>query len=803
MQLAGRVIDEDEVPVGQALIVVTGAAGQTVRTQAAPNGTFSMVLPGTGDYVVNVQREGYFELKNYRLHIDGDRELVLVLNTMHEVLQSVNVNDTPSQVALDQTAERKDLSGTEVNNVPYVASHSLRNAMDLIPGVIQDSSGTLHFEGSSENQVDYTLNDFNIGDPITGRFDTRLAVEGIRDMEFESGRFSPEFGKGSAGVLSIHTDSGADQFHYTATNFIPGLETQNGIQLGAWTPRAGISGPIVRGRAWFADNLSSEYNRGFVNGLPNGQNEQTGWTASNLLHLQANLTPSQVVFADFLVNLQNQSRLGLGVLSPASTTSALRTNEYFVSLKDQIYFENGTLAELGYAHSTFFDRQISEGGGLLIVSPAGQSGNNFVNSSQWASRDQVLANVFLPQWQFAGAHQIKVGGDFDHLDYRADFARTGYQQIGLAGTLLSQTVFTGSGVFQRSNIEASSYVVDSWRVKHDVQVEAGVRQDWDRLTDDAVLAPRASVTYSPFASGNTKLSAGYAMTYDATFLALFSRPLDQTALTTYYNPDGTPAGAPQPTTFTLGDVPLKLPRFQNWTASVDQSLPHRIDASAGYVRRRGNDGFTYVNQSSPGASPFETLFGSPTLPGTYALTNDRRDAYDALHLMARQTFSGQFEWMASYTRSRTVSNAVLDLTTDQPFQVLNAFVPLPWDAPNRFLGWAYLPVPWRSKNWAIAVLADARTGFPFSSLSETGQIAGGVDSSRFPSYFELDLHVERRFIFWGYRLALRVGVNNVTDHLNPSAVNNTIGAPQYLQFLGYEGRHAVVRVRFFGRAKSK
>jgi hypothetical protein len=27
-----------------------------------------------------------------------------------------------------------------------------------------------------------------------------------------------------------------------------------------------------------------------------------------------------------------------------------------------------------------------------------------------------------------------------------------------------------------------------------------------------------------------------------------------------------------------------------------------------------------------------------------------------------------------------------------------------------------------------------------------------------------------------------------------------VGAPQYLQFLGDEGRHFVVRVRFFGRA---
>ena len=802
VRLTGRATDENEVPVGQARITVSGAEGQAVRTVAAPNGTFSMLLPAPGDYLVDVQREGYFELRNYRLHLDGDLEVTLVLNPLHEVLQSVDVNGTPSRVAVDQSVEQENLSGTEVNNVPYVASHSLRNAMDLIPGVVQDSAGTLHFEGSSENQVYYTLNDFNIGDPITGHLDTRLAVEGIRDMEFQSTRFSPEFGKGSAGVLTIHTDTASDKFHYTATNFIPGLGTQNGFHLGNWTPRAGISGPIVQGRAWFADNFGAEYDQSYVNGLPRPQNQRSGWSASNLLHTQVNATRSQILFADFLVNFDNQTRTGLGPLDPVSTTTAQRSSEYFTSLKDQLYFENGTLAELGYAHSNYSEREIPQGQGLYILSPGGRSGNSFVNSSEWASRDQLLANVFLPQLDLAGAHQLKVGADFDYLNYRAEFTRTGYDQIGLAGFLLSQTLFAGSGAFRRSNIEESTYAVDTWRPRRNVQVEAGIRQDWDRLVDHAALAPRASVSYSPFPSGNTKVSAGYSITHDATNLALFSRPLDQTALTTYYNPDGTPAGGPQATTFTLGSRPLRLPRSENWSAGIDHSFPHRIDAAAGYLRRRGSDGFSFVNTSSSNAgAAFETLFGSPTLPGVYALTNDRRDAYDSVHVVVRQTFSGQFEWMASYTRSRAASNVLLDLRTDQPFQVLSEFVPLPWDAPNRFLGWAYVPLP--LKNWAIAVLADARSGFPFSVVDENGQILGGADSRRFPSNFELNVHIERRFTFRGYRLAVRGGVNNLTSHANPAAVNNTIGAPQYLRFLGDEGRHLVVRVRFFGRTKGK
>ena len=75
-------------------------------------------------------------------------------------------------------------------------------------------------------------------------------------------------------------------------------------------------GPIVRGRAWFSDTFDSEYTQSLVTGLPSGQNTRSGWAGSNLLHAQVNLTPSNILFADFLVNVDNQGRVGLGPLNP-------------------------------------------------------------------------------------------------------------------------------------------------------------------------------------------------------------------------------------------------------------------------------------------------------------------------------------------------------------------------------------------------------------------------------------------------------------------------------------------------------
>jgi hypothetical protein len=129
--------------------------------------------------------------------------------------------------------------------------------------------------------------------------------------------------------------------------------------------------------------------------------------------------------------------------------------------------------------------------------------------------------------------------------------------------------------------------------------------------------------------------------------------------------------------------------------------------------------------------------------------------------------------MASYVRSRARSTAALDLSADTALLVDENAGRLPWDAPHRVLSWGYLPTFWR--DWAVAYLAEYRTGFPFSVQNELGQIQGGVNSWRYPNFFELNLHIEKRFHFRGQRWALRMGANNILGRRNPNVVNNNIG----------------------------
>ena len=800
--VTGRVIDENEAAVSDAQITVSSAtANVSLHAVSDATGQFSVRVPSPGEYAFSAERQGFFPLNSYRVQVQETApEVHLLMNHAKEILQSVDVTASPSPIDIEQTDSERRLSGVQILDVPYPDSHSLRNAMSMMPGVIEDPSGGMHFDGGKENQTNYLLDGFNINDPLTGELDARVSVESVQALDYLSGRYSPEYGKGSAGTLQIKTENGDNQFRYSATNFIPGLDTQKGLHLGAWTPRANLSGPILKDRAWFSDSLDGDYNVLIVPDLPSGQDQATSWQASNLLHTQFNVTPANILFGDFLVNYDNDSRVGLSALDPPSTTTNLRRRTWFVALKDQFYIARGTLLELGFGDMSTFQRQIPQGEGIYIYTPEGRQGNYFVDSTQHSRRDQFLGNLFLPALHSAGRHQFKTGFEVDRLGYSQETRRTGYQLFGVSNDLLRSVTFAGNANFSRPSLEASWYALDNWQVRRNLTFELGVRQDWDELVRRFSWSPRASFSYG--ITDHTRVSGGYAVIYDATTLEFFTRPLDQYSLADVYSSNGTLFRANSLTLFTLGNQRLASPLVRNWTLGVDHLFPRRIRVNASLLRRRGGDQYAYVNTlPEPVVAPpeFAETYHAAYLEQIFNLTNARHDEYDSAQVTMHQPFAGRYEWMVSYTRSRAHSNTVIEQTIDQPLvvQSLDNTGPLPWDAPNRFLSWGYLPTLW--KNWAVAYLLESRSGFPFSIQHENGDLIGAPDSQRFPNYLSLNLHLEWRFHFQKTRFALRGGFNNITNHINPTTVNNTLESPQYLVYYGSEGRHFVVRLRWLGK----
>jgi len=780
VRVAGRVTSDTNSPVANAIVVLRAQSGERYRTLTDAAGLFALEVREPGEYAVDAERSGFFALRNQQMTVGGG-DLLLVLNPVREFAESINVTSRSSDVALDQTGAQTKLTGTELIEIPYPTTHNLKNAMRILPGVVQDSRGGIHLNGGSEDQVLYLMNGFNVGDPLTGRLESRVSVEAVQSMDVLGGQYSAEYGKSSAGVLSVNTKVGDDRWRYSATNFVPGVENQKGLRIGSWTPRANLSGPILRGRAWFSNSLTTQYDQTVVRELPAGQDRSTSWRHSNLLRAQVNLTPSNILYAGMLTNYFSGPRSGLTALDPVETTQDKRARQWFFDVKDQIYLPRGVVLEAGFASNRTFFRQIPQGSDFYIYTPEGRRGNYFINGIQEGSRDQFIANAFLSSFSLMGEHRIKTGIDLNRVWYSQDLQRGGIEFYNTA-TLVRRTVYEGGGQLGKSNFETAAYVQDSWRPRKDLLVDLGLRTDWDRILRNWTWSPRAGVAWSPFGRENTKLTGGYAVMFDATNLQLFTRPLDQVPSTTFFPPFG--SGNIVQSVFEIPGGRFRSQRYTSLTGSLDQRLWTNVFLKLEATKRRGSRGLMFLDTGTVASQIF-------------ALANARADAYDAVGITVRQNFARQYEWLASYTRSRAASNAVLDISADQALLVGSNLGRLPWDSPNRFVSWGYLPTPF--KNWSVAYLSEYRTGFPFSVQNDVGFILDGVNSRRYPTFFELNLHIERKFHYRGQQWAARVGMNNLTNRLNANAVINNVDSERFLQYFGGQSRATVFRIRWLGK----
>jgi len=561
-----------------------------------------------------------------------------------------------------------------------------------------------------------------------------------------------------------------------------------------------VSGPISRGRAWFYNGFDSFYDVDTIANLPRGENRTRALTASNVTRLQVNLAPSNILTGSILVNYGGDSRNGLSFLNPVETTINRRQNLYFGSVKDQIFFSGGALTEVGFAATRGFLRESPQGQLTFDITPSGKRGNYFVDSKRQSDRQQWVSSTYLPTWHAAGTHQLRFGVDAQRSSFDLVADRHDYRVLREDQSVARYVSFLGAGLTRKTGFQAAEYIQDRWAPFDGLLVEGGLRLDWDNIAHDVLMSPRVSAAYAPKWLRETKVAAGIGIFHDAVSLGVFGRQ-DQAALSTFFDPGGQISRGPIETAFEVDQHSLRIPRYRILSLSVERKLPFEFYGKASYIGKMGRRGFTF-------APDFDEHFGSILDGGLYRLRNWRNDRYDALELTVRRTFGGKFEWMGGYTRSSARSDAVVDYSLENPIFAPQSPGRLPWDTPNRFLTWAWAPVPksrlpralaFLARDTDVAYLLEYRTGFPFGVVNEEAFLVGRPNERRLPSYFNINLHFERRFRFFHYLWAWRFGLNNLTNSGNPNVVDNNIDSPRFLAYGRGQQRAFNVRLRFLGR----
>jgi len=797
--VSGKVVDENGSPV--AGVRVTASQPRTAPDQpetaasSDPAGLFRLELPAEGDYRVGANREGFFQFQNPAVHLSANAPLEIHLTHLNELSESINVNYAPPVIDPEQTSGTKRLEGREVLNVPVPASQDYRSSLSLLPGVVQDNGGQNHFNGGSTNETNYRLNGFNVSDPATGNLTTRLNVDTVQTLEWEATRFSPEKGKGSAGTLDIRTQMGDDHWRFGGTNFVPGVASEGGLHLNHWSPRLTFSGPLRKGRGWFHNASDVYYVTETIPELPKGQNRATSISGSNLTRFQWNLRENQILTGSFLLNLAHSGNTGLSFLDPVEATVNRRQSLFIGTLKDQFLFGGGLL-EAGFADTRVGLRASPRGSQPYVITPFGANGNFFRDETQHSGRQEWLINGFLKPLQWHGTHQIEIGANVERTDIDELLLRHDLKVVRTDNSVVRAVHFLGSPTQFRTNVESFTYAVDKWNPTNELTVEAGFRTQWDEYTRGAPPAPRLAAAWAPKPLRGAKISAGWGIFYDALPLNFLLLTHEQTSITTFYLPNTLQSGVPVQSRYLIDTRDLRLPRFAISSFSIEDRLPWNLYAQLHLTSREGTHGVSLV-ESVP--NPAEN---------DYVLTNLKTQSYRAAEFSVRRTFLSKYEWFASYTRSKARSNATLNYSIENPVLSPQSGGPLDWDAPNRLLAWGWMPV---ERHWFprllrpvvgetdFQMLAEYRTGFPFTVTNETGHLIGTPNDRRFPDYFTTNIALERKFPFRGYLWAFRAGINNVFNRQNANVVNSDYDSPQFLQFGQGQARAVNVRLRFLGR----
>ncbi len=250
-------------------------------------------------------------------------------------------------------------------------------------------------------------------------------------------------------------------------------------------------------------------------------------------------------------------------------------------------------------------------------------------------------------------------------------------------------------------------------------------------TQYANVAPRAGLAYRLDAKGDFVLRAGAGIFYDLGLGAASIVPSYwPNSAFTFYPGVSVPLSAASSYLPAISLAPpysdqvyafrqdLKLPRSYQWNLAVEKSFGGKQALSVTYVGQAGRDLLRK-----------EALFQpNPNFAGLLYITgNDALSNYHALQVQYRRPLAKRIQALLSYSFSHSLDNASDDFLAGLSNTVISAkndYGSSDFDVKHSFSGavtWE-LPAPARmsvlseiTKNWSLAAMVVARSGFPMNA----------------------------------------------------------------------------------------
>jgi hypothetical protein len=616
-------------------------------------------------------------------------------------------------------------------------------------------------------------------DPVTGEDAIELPIDAVSTVQVRGAAFAPEFGLSAGAVTTVETQRAGESWHVTTNDLEPRLRRRAGEFRGieSWTPRFTFGGPLVKGKLNLLESVQYEYSQTRVFGLPAFESDTKLQSFESYSRLDWTISATNHVTGSAMVSPRKTTYAGLNVFNPQGVTPNIKDHNVLASASDQVVVGDSGLLDTRVSVKQF-DSTIypSRGRGPMVLAPDVNSGSYFNDQDRTSRRVEWLTTYALTP--LGPTHLVKIGAGVTYETFDGLNRSRPVDIVREDGTLSQEIAFAGQGLLDSHRTAVRGFGQDSWSVSPRLTVQFGARYDYDSLSGDVNLAPRASITAVASDDGRTVIRGGVGVFYDLIPLNVASFGQMQERTTTSFAADGvTPVGL---SVFMPNVVApaIHTPRSVNWNIELDREWLKNFFVRIGYQQRD--------TDLEPVLNPITSASGDPVL----LLATDGRSRYREGQITARYQFHGADQIVGSYTRSSAVGN-LNDFNSyfgniENPVIRPDARGPLPWDAPNRYLFWSNISLP---RGFTVFPVLDVRTGFPLSVMDEDRNFVGPRnEAGRYPTFVSLDVQISKRFRVFDHNATVGLKVFNITDHFNPRDFQGNLASADFGAFANSVGR---------------
>jgi hypothetical protein len=721
--VTGRIIDQSELPLPGVTVVLQPpppASPLTASTDA--DGRFAFDVP-PGTYQLAADLSGFTHLERTVVVSEGVATVDLTMMVTLNESVSVSAAAPAPAIGAPTPAAEATVSRDVIEASPR-QNNTFDDVLPLLPTVVRGPDGLISVAGSRAPQGQMLVDGFSQNDPVLGEPDVQLPVDPVASMQVLTNGYAAEYGRAAAGVTLVHMRGGSDRFRFSVDSFDPRLHFQGGGIHGveAWEPDMGVSGPIVKGRLWFAQALDYRYVRDYyetVNG--NQSSKYTAGLSWTSLDWQAG--KGHRLSAWLALDPQKTDHIDIGAFTPQDTVPGLTRGGPRLAVEDHLVVGLRSTLEIGAQASSIPTQVTPNGTAPYLVGHDVATGSYFDQQDRRASRDEVTG-VFT---RTSGGHLVKAGGLVGRMAFDGTETASPVEQLRSDGTVARTIAFSGPAHLAASTRELGAFVQDTWTVTPRVTIDAGVRYDRSSIAADGVLGPRFGIVWK--VDTHTTITGSAGVFGDKLPLAAAAFP--QYPSRTITVPDDSGGDALQAVPYlNLLPRPLRTPRATAWNVQFDRRFDSGFVARVGYLERSGSD---------------EPIVDVDPAAGALVLTSGGRSRSRSLETTIgyRIGDSGQSVFV-SYVRAsaRGDLNDFVSLFGNliEPFVQPNATGPLAVDVPNRVLTWAVIAMPWQI---TLAPFLEIRSGFPYSPIDDGWNDVGPRNGERFPAFAAFDFYVAK------------------------------------------------------------